>query len=609
MQRYVTTNPSLTDVVDRCKRRRIYDKQGIDARPRLNRSTTSQKLADNFSHALPIPIRDTQPSPVESSINDDMMPTLVDNIVPESPAVRTPSREKAESDKQGPQHKKETKPCDPTPSSKPALYQITRQLQGFSTPPNNPTPIIEAAERGGSLSGDLEEAQAKVMELEAKVKLREEAQKPKAVEVKTLSKRLKLALERNIALRRDMSAKDRILRTRKREAKQATDRAYKLRFELDNEHTLLKQSQALAISLQGRVESLERKHQSAKKAFGNAEASLTTYQAEAFQPLYELVDTQQHTIQGLRAETGVLQQEQASRQKTLSDLKAKKTARQRQPESKKIAQRLLKLCHEFRLVRQSLQEKTRSLEQSKQSAEGLRTDFCGLEESLHKAQAELDARKQEQEEKKAEKNSQMKVLRREITALRCAGFNSNTNQSLTAVNSTKQDAERLSKEITNLQSQVQEATSRAEKSEDAMQKLANYYDALVLQHRTLSLKHETSPQGGQIAGEHEQLANKVIIRWQRFFADLVYVLFKLIDEDFNPSRLRQIMRGEGVDRGVVREIKARAAQWEPFVTIALQDQCMNDTRAYLTKMKQQLPESSAEVLERSAEPGERQREG
>lgn len=581
----------------------MHDKRETEARPRLDKSTAPNKLANTFPHARPVPTTDIYPSLAQLVINNMNVPMPVASTVPEGYASWISDREEAGSDKQGPQHKEAMEPYSLAPGPNPALDWVLSQLQDLPTPPasnhphsvdrevhaephcvhsvgdndafsarNTVTTRAEAAERDDSLRGDLRDAQAKVIQLEAKVKLLEEAQKPEALNIEVLSTELRLALENNDALRQDKLAQDLILASQRQETKQAVNRAHKLRLELENEQGLLKQSHARATTIQDKFESLERKHQSVNKSFGKAQVNLTS-QAEEFQQLSASAQSQQHAIQILQAKVNVLQQ-------TLDE------ERKRHQQS----------IHD-------LQEKTRSLEQSEQTAGESQTRILSLEESLSKSQVDLDAHKQEYKEERDRWHSHMNNLRSQKVAMRSGGLNSNANQSQTAISSAKQDAVKMAKENANLKAQVKEATSRAKRSENAVQKLASLYDVLILQHHTLSLEHKNIRGEGAITKEDLQLINKVIIRWQRFFADLVYVLFKLIEEDFSAARLRKIMREQGIDRKIVREIKAREEYWEPFVTTALQDRCMDDRETYLAKMNQHLPESSAEVLAQFEETG------
>jgi len=456
----------------------MYDKQETEARPQLDQFTTRNELANTLPHAQPVPTTDTYPSLAQLATNNMDVLVPVASTLPEGYAISISDCEEAGSDKQEPQRKGAIKPYTPLPKSlspNPALDRILSQLQDLPTPPesNHPHSVdrevlaephcvhpvgandavsgqdtattgAAAAERDDTFHGDLEDAQAKVIQLEAKVKLLEEAQKPEALKVEVLQQ------------------------------------------DLDEER---------------------KRHQ---------------------QSIYDL------------------------------------------------------------------QERTRSLEQSQQTAGELQTKILSLEESLSKSQVDLDTHKQEYKEDRARWHSNMNSLRSQITTMRIAGLDSNANQSQTAISSAKQDAKNTAQEIANLQAQVETATNRAERSENAVQKLTSLYDDLVTQRHTLSLEHKDSI----------QLANKLIIRWQRFFADLVYILFTLIEEDFSARRLREIMRQQGINRKIVRELKVREAQWEPFVAAALHDRCMDATTTYLTKMMDQhLPESAAEVLAQLEEAG------
>ena len=251
-----------------------------------------------------------------------------------------------------------------------------------------------------------------------------------------------------------------------------------------------------------------------------------------------------------------------------------------------------------------------------------------LEESRLRMQRELNEHKQEAELQK----THMKDLRSGMMTTRIA-LEKKVEQSQTEANNAKADIENIGKENENLHIQLREVKNQGINLEKAVQKFTNIYDALITQHRKISLEHEDLIQEHQLlqnaeskllqckSGNHteqgrrktcmyklellDQLAkfedynkkaNKSVIRWQRSFAILVYVFFKHIDEEYKRKRLRRIMLEQGVDEEVVKEIFGvdRVSQWEPFVVTALEYRETTDPMLQ-TKLSQRLPGSSAEA--------------
>lgn len=339
------------------------------------------------------------------------------------------------------------------------------------------------------------------------------------------------------------------------------------------------------------------------------------------------------TVAALCAE----KEKEPSYQQSIKDLEGRNKILQQslENEKKKVLKANMEHNTDLASVQQSLKDKTASLSEMQGSVDWSQKRIAELENMLSESQRELREHKEEASTTESQSRSSMNKLRNEVVTMRIAlaEAESKAASSRTSVRHAEQQTDATARESKQWQPQAQSSESQAEKEEDGLGGLTDHYDALILQHRKLSLEYDELLEAYQLLqdrhsdilnnqnGDHididdenyeyqsklqaaikyhqyrKQIVIKLVVRWQRFFADLVYVFFRQSGESFNLKRLRTIMRDHGIDREVAKEISVRAEQWEPFVRTALQDRCTDDIYAWDMKLSHTLPESSAEASE------------
>ncbi|KAK5953768.1 hypothetical protein OHC33_005037 [Knufia fluminis] len=504
------------------------------------------------------------------------------------------------------------------------------------------------AEKNKYHSCKTEHIPKKQVELEAEIqKLKvslEEAQHLRNVDVDTLKTELAIALQASGTLRQDKSTLEQSLALQRAEVVSSQNDTLTLRANLEKEQASLKGAQEQIAILQQSYDFLKSEHKSLKASLSE-DRTRSTGQEKQLRQLLETKRDHRVIVGDLRNQISKLQRllndEKQRHQQEVKDLETRNKTLLQSLNDEKKKQLKSADCDKTNMAATLTlpEEDTTRQKAFEQEAATLRTTVTDLERLLSEPREELVTHKQEAKTADTRYKSNMNKLRRDMVSARTTDAekaNKRIDEIQVTANLAQKEAEKAIQAKENLQAQLQASKQQAQKLDHSFKPFVNLYDSLILQHRKLSLEHEQLTEGRQApqvpvadslhcrkeahvrdatpvckhksAFQHnvttfyetvkhhehyKQQANRTVIRWQRFYADLIHVFFKHIGEDFDLKRLEQVMRKHGIDRKVAREIVIRGGEWVPFVATASEDRCTDDRRTWDDKMCRTLPESAA----------------